>query len=53
MKRLKQKTEDASVRRKGNKKKTNLWKDTNETLKMLDFQLGNLPSPNEIGFDTS
>lgn len=54
MERLKvNKKEDASVRRKGIKKKTNLWKDTNETLEMLDFQLGKIPCPNQIGIDTT
>lgn len=46
MERLKvNKKEDASVRRKGIKKKTNLWKDTNENAGNARFSAWENPVP--------
>lgn len=49
MERLKvNKKEDASVRRKGIKRKLTCGKTLTKTLEMLDFQLGKIPCPNQI-----
>lgn len=54
MERLKvNKKEDASVRRKGIKRKLTCGKTLTKTLEMLDFQLGKIPCPNQIGIDTT